>query len=61
MKEGESRVLDNGNLVGKFGFGLKASNYKKPDMTQLKRKGGCASCSFNSEVNLNKEVNKSTD
>ena len=29
MKEGESRVLDNGNLVGKFGFGLKAPNYSK--------------------------------
>lgn len=30
LEEGESTVLDNGNLVGKFGFGLKAPNsYRK--------------------------------
>ena len=29
MKKEESRVFDNGNLVGKFGFGLKAPNYSK--------------------------------
>ena len=28
MEEGESRVLDNGNLVGKFGFGLKPHTTK---------------------------------
>lgn len=42
MKEGESRVLDNGNLVGKFGFGLKAPNYSKNGYGATQKKKGVA-------------------
>ena len=42
MKEGESRVLDNGNLVGKYGFGLKALNYSKNGYGATQKKKGVA-------------------
>ena len=52
MEEGESKVLDNGNLVGKFGFGtkavdkhgfgLKAPNYSKNGYGATQKKKGVA-------------------
>ena len=41
-EEGESRVLNNGNLVGKYGFGLKAPNYSKNGYGATQKKKGVA-------------------